>query len=341
MVTLLGLCALSALIVRLMIGAGRIDEPGPRSSHTSPTPKGGGVGILAAFVTGLVLLGASHGASLALAGLLAASCGLALVAFLDDLKDWPFWTKLAAQSAASCLVIACGITLTALPLPVLGFTRLGLLGAPLAFCWLLFATNATNFIDGLNGLAAGVTLVACLFLAGTEWGSSGLLGVGAACSLAAGAAGFLPYNFPRASIFMGDVGSQLCGFVLASLGLLAAAPSSGLRAPWMVPMLLSGILYDVALTLVRRLVKGDRLTQAHRDHLYQVATRAGVPPSAVAIVHWAMAAWGGACALLLSDHIRLAGPLSLGLLATPQILWTAWVLGRTSGLTRPTPLDRP
>ena len=91
--------------------------------------------------------------------------------------------------------------------------------------------------------------------------------------LAAGIAGFLPFNFPRARIFMGDVGSQFCGFMLAVLAVVASR-FEGLQMSFLlVPMLLSGVLFDVGFTLVRRAVAGERVTAPHRGHLYQVAQR--------------------------------------------------------------------
>ncbi len=111
--------------------------------------------------------------------------------------------------------------------------------------------------------------------------------------LAAGLLGFLPFNYPRARIFLGDVGSQFCGFVLAVLGVVAARFEGIELSLLLVPMLLSGLLLDALFTLARRLLAGERITQPHRGHLYQVAHRAGVPAAVIAPLHWAFAAWGG------------------------------------------------
>ena len=144
--------------------------------------------------------------------------------------------------------------------------------------WLLFATNAMNFIDGLNGLAGGVALIAAGFLAGIAAAHGGWFAYFAALLLVAGLAGFLPFNFPRARIFMGDVGSQFCGFILAILAVVASRFDNVELSFLIVPMLLSGVLFDVAFTLIRRALAGERLTEPHRGHLYQVAQRSGLPP---------------------------------------------------------------
>ena len=201
---------LSAIVVRAMIGVAVLDVPGHRSAHSRPTPKGGGVGVMAAFLLGLPLAqwlqaGAQGRASLCLLG--AAGC-MAVFSWLDDLRQFPPISKLLVQVAAALLVLG-GI----LPLP--GHAA----GLVAGFCWLLFVTNALNFIDGLNGLAAGSMALACLFI-GLVVPGAGRLEADAACLLAAGLLGFLPFNMPRGRIFLGDVGSQGAGLVVAALGLL-------------------------------------------------------------------------------------------------------------------------
>ena len=161
-----------------------------------------------------------------------------------------------------------------------------------------------NFIDGLDGLAGGVALIAAGFLAGIAATHDGWFAYAAALLLAAGIAGFLPFNFPRARIFMGDVGSQFCGFMLAVLAVVASR-FQGLEMSFLlVPMLLSGVLFDVAFTLVRRAAAGERLTAPHRGHLYQVAQRAGVPAPAVALAALGLRACTAACAAWCSLRCR-------------------------------------
>ena len=145
--------------------------------------------------------------------------------------------------------------------------------------WLLFTTNAMNFIDGLNGLASGVALIACLFIVFIAEQHGGWFAYAAAGLLAAGLAGFLPFNFPNARIFMGDVGSHSAASCWPCSRRRQPLRRRGIVVPAM-PMLLSGVLFDVAFTLVRRALAGEPVTQPHRGHLYQVAHRSGVPPSA-------------------------------------------------------------
>jgi len=194
--------------------------------------------------------------------------------------------------------------------------------------WIVFATNAVNFIDGLNGLAGGTALVACGFLALVAQLQGGVFVYAAAMLLGAGLVGFLPFNFPRARIFLGDVGSQFCGYVLAVLGVAAARFDAAALSFLLVPMLLAGVLFDVAFTLVRRVAAGQPITEPHRGHLYQVAHRSGMDPRAVAATHWGFAAFGGMVALAFVAAPPDAKPLLPLLVLLPQLAWLAYVAAR-------------
>ncbi|MEO8716120.1 MAG: MraY family glycosyltransferase [Acetobacteraceae bacterium] len=335
-----GLACLSAVVVRLMIAARVMDHPDGRKSHDRPIPKGGGVGIVVAFVAGLLTLyWFAEFARLAepyFLGVIGASLAIAIVAFLDDIADWPFAVKLAAQLLAALAAVGTGVYVRDYRVPYLGPLYVGWLGGPATLAWILFVTNAMNFIDGLNGLAGGVALIAACFLAGIAGANGAWFAYFAALLLAAGLLGFLPFNFPRARIFMGDVGSQFCGFVLAMLGVIASRFDGEELSLLLMPMLLSGVLFDVAFTLARRVWAGERLTHAHRGHLYQIAQRSGVPAPAIAMAHWGFALFGGVCCLLFIAAPSPLKPFVPALAFLPQIPWAAFVIARSraAGLTR-------
>lgn len=340
-----GIALVSAAAVRIMIAAGVMDrpdhdQPNGRKAHHTATPKSGGVGIVAGFLIGIFILyrfaAFSRLADPYFRGVILASGAIALVAFLDDLRDWPFSVKLGAQIFAAFLAVGSGLYISDYRVPYIGAVDIGLLGIPATIVWILFATNAVNFIDGLNGLAAGVALLASCFLAAVAASQGGWFVYFASLLLAAGVAGFLPFNFPRARIFMGDVGSQFCGFVLAMLGVAASRFDSIELSFLIVPMLLSGVLFDVAFTLARRAMAGEKVTQAHRGHLYQVAQRAGLSPITVTLTHWAFVLLGGiACLLFMSAGSSIKPLIPIGLLV-PQLGWLAYVRARarTAGLTK-------
>ena len=164
-----GLAVLSALVVRVMLRARVMDRPDARKAHDRPTPKGGGLGVVVAFLVGItVLYQFAEFARLAdpyFRGVIEASVAIAVVAFMDDLYDWNFSVKLGVQLLAALVAVGSGLYVHNYRVPYAGAVPIGWLGPPITVIWLLFATNAMNFIDGLNGLAGGVALIAAAFLA--------------------------------------------------------------------------------------------------------------------------------------------------------------------------------
>jgi UDP-N-acetylmuramyl pentapeptide phosphotransferase/UDP-N-acetylglucosamine-1-phosphate transferase len=332
-----GLALLSAATVRAMIAVRVLDRPDPRKVHTLATPKGGGVGVVLAFLVGIaVLYRFAQFARIAdpyFVGVIGASVAIAFVAFLDDLFDWKFTVKLSAQVLAALVAVGSGVYVSDYRVPYVGPFSIGWLGAPITVLWLLFATNAMNFIDGLNGLAGGVALIAAAFLCGIAGAYGGSFAYFASLLLFAGLAGFLPFNFPRARIFMGDVGSQFCGFILAILAVVASRFDGVELSFLIVPMLLSGVLFDVAFTLARRIIAGERLAEPHRGHLYQVAQRSGMPAATVTLIHWAFAAFGGVCVLVFLAVPSEVKPFIPLLTLAPQLCWITYVARRARNLS--------
>jgi UDP-GlcNAc:undecaprenyl-phosphate GlcNAc-1-phosphate transferase len=326
------LMLLSAATVRAMIAARVMDTPEARKAHDRPTPKGGGVGVVVTFLVGIaVLYRFAAFARLAdpyFLGVIEASVAIAVVAFLDDLFDWPFTVKLGTQVLAALVAVVTGLSVTNFHIPYLGPVELAWAGVILSLLWIVFTTNAMNFIDGLNGLASGVALIACLFIVFIAERHGGWFAYAAAGLLAAGLAGFLPFNFPKARIFMGDVGSQFCGFMLAVLAIVASRFDGVELSFLLMPMLLSGVLFDVAFTLARRALQGESITQPHRGHLYQVAQRSGLSPVAVTLVHWGFAVYGGACCLLFIAAPSAYKPPVPFLTLLPQLAWVCFVTNR-------------
>ncbi len=317
---------LSALVVRGMIRLAVMDVPGGRSAHDRPVPRGGGAGTVLVVLFGvpaMVVPLAGGRAPVATIVLLEAAVALlATVSWLDDLRQLGYRAKLSAQLAAAALAVGAVLAgLPVLPPPFLLWP-----GTVAAFCWLMVVTNAVNFIDGINGLAAGSVAVCGLFAAVLGWRTDAPVAVASGLMLASGLVGFLPFNYPKARIFLGDVGSQVCGLLAGTLALLLHGPVWTLTG-LAVPLILAGILWDVLFTLGRRLLAGERLTQAHRGHLYQVAARTGVPAARVTVIHWWFATWGGMLALaLLPRHPVLAGVLAV----LPQLGWTGIIRRRAA-----------
>ena len=292
---------------------GIFDRPNARSSHDAPVPRGGGLAVIgvlvAAFVLAGVLLGAPETWYVA-----AALVGLAAISWIDDIKGLPASPRLMAQAAA----VALG--LLALPGPIAqGFLAPWLDAALAALAWLWFV-NLFNFMDGIDGiasaeataLAVGIVLVAAL-----PGGPDDLVLYAAA--MGGTALGFLPWNWHRAKVFLGDVGSVPLGFALGWL-LLSLAASGAWIAALVLPLY---YLADSTLTLARRAVRGEPVWRAHREHFYQRAVRGGLSHDQVV-----RAIGAGNLALV---GLAVAGEASLGWSVLPMAVGVvAIVLWRLS-----------
>jgi Fuc2NAc and GlcNAc transferase len=248
-----------------------LDIPNGRSSHSAPTPRGGGLSIVVVFL-GVVLWFACRGAISAHLGWALIGGGLAVagVSFLDDHFPVPVRIRLLVHFTAAgwALWWLGGMG----PLH-LGWTiwGLGWVGQILALVGLVWMINLYNFMDGIDGIA-GMEALWVSALGGLLLAWSGLAGLaGCAPALAAASAGFLVWNWPPAKIFMGDVGSGFLGFVFGVLAIASAKESPWLLWPWLI--LLAVFLVDSTLTLARRFFRGARWYEAHCTHAYQHAAQ--------------------------------------------------------------------
>ena len=265
-------CVATWLVVALTRRFGLFDQPNERSAHTAPTPTAGGLGLVAGFWAGVaVLYGGGSWAGEGLGGWLAASA-LLLLAVIDDwLRPMRPWEKILLLLAAIAAWLAWAPHLQWLAVPGLGQVALGWWGWPLTVAWFFFLCNAFNFMDGIDGLSGLQTLCTALWTGALLWGLGSAAGP-LAWVLAAATAGFLVFNLPPARIFMGDVGALFIGFSVAACGILGA--QAGLPL-WCFGMVLAVYIFDVGYTLVRRGLRGENLTRAHRKHLYQRLDRMG------------------------------------------------------------------
>ena len=326
------LAVLSAIVVRLMIAFPILDHPNARSAHKRPTPRGGGLGVVLAFMAGMVVLYQvavyARVAERQFLGVIVAAGAIAAVALTDDVRDLSARLRLAAQALAALVEVGSGLVVQRLAIPWVGEVDLGWLGIGLTLVWIVGCTNAVNFMDGLDGLVGGTLLIASAALALIAALQGGWFVYAAALFLAAGFCGFLPFNLHPARIFMGDVGSQFAGFMLAVLAVAASRFDGQQLSFLIVPLLMFGLLFDAAFTLGRRALMGERLAEGHRTHLYQLAQRSGVPVRAVAAVHWGFAVFHAGLALVFLQLSPGLKPLVVVPAVAGQVAWLAYVLGR-------------
>jgi UDP-N-acetylmuramyl pentapeptide phosphotransferase/UDP-N-acetylglucosamine-1-phosphate transferase len=298
-----------------------IDHPNGRSNHVNPTPRGGGVAILAVVIVGFVAIGLFKTQTLPLI-LAGAALGLAAISLVDDYKPLPARVRFAAHSLAALLVllwvIRAGNGKNAVDFPHFNWAL------PVLFLWIVGYTNAFNFMDGINGIAAGqasATAIGSVLLVGLDSGRWREPSEMCAVLIAGAAVGFLPHNFPRARMFMGDVGSAPIGFLLAAIALWFAAEFGWYLLPPLV-LLHANYVLDTSITMGRRFLRGDRIYEAHREHFYQRLVRSGKSHFYTTALEMALQAVTLALCLL---YLRANGNLLRGgVVAAILLVWVGF-----------------
>jgi Fuc2NAc and GlcNAc transferase len=263
---------LTAMMRKLAVAHGVLDVPNDRSSHRVPTPRGGGVAIaLSSIAASIVLLWRGVLDPHLFLALTGGGIAVAFVGFLDDRRQLSARIRLAAHVAAALWALLClgGLPPMRYGDAIVPFGWLGYVVGALGIAW---TVNLFNFMDGIDGIAASeAVFIACggavLALVMRQSPAVPAMGVafGAVCC------GFLLWNWPPAKIFMGDVGSGYVGYVLVVLALGATRENPVAFHVWVI---LGGVFFcDAFVTLVRRLLRGEPVYQAHRSHAYQWLAR--------------------------------------------------------------------
>jgi UDP-N-acetylmuramyl pentapeptide phosphotransferase/UDP-N-acetylglucosamine-1-phosphate transferase len=319
---MLGVLALAAFAVtyallRLLLSQFArvaLDQPNERSLHERPVPRTGGIAVLAGAAVSLAFGAAALWLPLALAG------ALAVLSFVDDLRDVHTTLRFAAHLAAAALV--AWYLMSPMHPAELALLALGV-------AWI---TNLYNFMDGSDGLAGGMALIG-FGAYGIAAGAAGDAPLAAAsAALAAAAAAFLRLNFPPARIFLGDVGSVPLGFLAAALGL--AGWRDDLWPLWFPLVVFAPFIGDATLTLLRRLARRERIWRAHREHYYQRLVRMGVGHRGTALAGYGLMLVCAAAALYAREGPPSVQAAAVGAAAAVLIAAAAWIDVRWSRYVR-------
>ncbi|MGS1008447.1 MraY family glycosyltransferase [Achromobacter anxifer] len=297
-----------------------LDQPNHRSSHSRPTPRGGGIGVVAACIVGVAGAAALGYLSPAAAGALACGLPIAIIGYLDDRHSLSARSRLLVQvaSAAAALWFLSplpALTIFGVTLPVGATLALYLIG-------IVWMTNLYNFMDGIDGIAAAQAIAI-----GLCWAIvAGPAAAVAALVLALAAAGFLVYNRPPAKVFMGDVGSAFCGFFIAVAALqMEGATQHGLLL-WLLPA--GPFILDATMTLLVRVTRRQRPSEAHRSHAYQILSRKLRAHGPVSLGYFLVAVlWFGSILWWGYHHGQAVAPETLFLLAGLPFVIVGLALG--------------
>ncbi len=301
-IALISSVVLTGLVRRLAV----IDIPNERSSHSRPTPRGGGISLVVITIIGLICSQMIWRIT-TWRGLLfyvGAATLISVISWLDDLQSLSAKVRFLAHFVAAGLVIAEWGYWQELHLPVLGNIQIGQFGLLLTLLWIVGLTNAYNFMDGIDGIAGGQAFVAGIGWAVVGWMINVELIFAIGGLLAASSLGFLFYNWPPAKIFMGDVGSAFLGFTFAVVPLIAVRSTTSNRnlMIWIGFLFVWPFILDTGFTLLRRISKRENIFQAHRSHLYQRMVIAGYSHQLVSLFYIGLATLGSILFLLITKN---------------------------------------
>lgn len=321
----LGLTPLTRQLARRL---GFLDKPGGRKIHGTPMPLLGGLAIYGAFVIALLLFPHWPQYLLELGTILVGATWLAVIGLIDDRRNLSPWIKFPAQFLAAGGVIVAGVQVDIFHVPVLD--------ALLTFFWIVGIINATNFLDNMDGLAAGLSGIASafFFILAVSQGQEFVAALSAA--LCGSAIGFLIYNFNPATTFMGDMGSLVLGFVLAVLGIKLHFYRQSLAVSWFIPLLVLGLpLFDTSLVVFTRLREGRSPVRGAKDHTSHRLAVLGFSQRQAVITQYVVCVLLGAAAVVVSQADAAIGQaVGIGVLAIGVCAFVALEIVRWQQLKR-------
>ena len=298
---------LTPMVRALAVRWGVVDKPGPRKIHRKPIPRMGGMAIFIAWLVPLLAIRAFgdprwmrlFGEKDIMWGIILSATAMFVLGLYDDIRGAGAGLKLPVEIAAAIGLFALGFRIEQVSNLFGDPFVLGVFALPITVLWIVGLTNAVNLMDGIDGLAAGVAAMTALvmgFAARQHGGDSCIL---YAVPLVGAAIGFLVYNFPPASIFMGDCGSLFLGFSLATISLLGRQKGHVAVAVF-VPLIAFGVpIADTSLAILRRFLTGHNIFEADRRHLHHMLLRTGMSKRRVLLVLYGVTVVFGVAALLL------------------------------------------
>ena len=303
---------LTPQVRRLALRFRIIERSNPRKTHKRVVTCLGGVAIYASFVVGLLLASlilfrnAYPSFSYKLVGLLCGTSMILVLGLVDDIKGARAPVKVGWQIAAALVTSAFfGIKITYVDVPFFGLIWLRIFSVPLTLLWVVGLTNALNWIDGLDGLAAGICSIACISLLVVSWRGGDLFSVVVLIALLGATLGFLKYNFYPAKVFMGDTGSNSLGFVLANVAIMGGLKSAAALS-LMVPILILGVpIFDTLFSVWRRVRLKKSPIKPDTDHFHFRLVKLGLNHRQAVLVIYLISAVLGGCAILLAQSPTL------------------------------------
>ena len=323
---------LTPITIKLAYKVGAVDIPkDARKIHSKTMPRIGGLAFILGFFVSIIYMLLTGGIA-DTTNLFGFFIGLAIIAsvgFLDDVYQLKAWQKLIAQMVAAIVVIASGLRICYINIPFLTLYGLNdILSIIITFGWIIGVTNALNLIDGLDGLATGVSAISTLSLSVIFiLNGSGELPLLLTIALLGGLIGFLPYNFNPAKTFMGDVGSNSLGFILATVSMIGMAKTYTFMAI-ILPVVILGLpIFDTLFAIFRRILHHKSIMEADRGHLHHRLIDAGLTQKQAVLVLYAVTAILGILAVVILESSIWKVIMLVAILAVLSVLGSKDLFG--------------
>ena len=298
------LIATPAVIV-LAAKTGAMDAPDARKVHKGPMPRIGGLAIYCGFMAAILAMlnfaELTQEVANGVIGLLLGGTLIVIIGLIDDYKNLPAKVKLLGQILAACVVVYFDVRIDVITDPFGDYLYLEYLAAPATVFWIVGLTNTVNLIDGLDGLAAGVSTIASITIMLVALQEDGMIVALFTAALAGAALGFLRYNFNPAKIFMGDTGSMFLGFILAGISVIGAVKCTATIA-LIVPILALGLpIMDTTFAIIRRYRGGVPIFKPDKGHLHHRLVDLGFSQRQAVLLMYVISALLGLSAVALNE----------------------------------------
>lgn len=304
------------LVRKLAFLIGAVDKPNHRKVHKTIMPRMGGLAVYLSF---MIVILATQTITKPILGLLLGSTVIIGVGIVDDIKELTAKVKLIFQILAAIVLVLFGIRINVLTNPFNPgeVIQLGILSIPFTIFWIIGVTNAVNLIDGLDGLASGLSMIGAITLGLVAWSHEGQwLILVCTIVLAGSILGFLKYNFHPASIFLGDTGALFLGYTLSALSVLGLTKGATAISIF-VPIVVLGVpILDTLFAIVRRYMNKQPIFQADKEHLHHRLLAIGFSHKQTVLIIYAMNTVLGASAILIANLKASYASIALVILFT-------------------------
>lgn len=298
---------MTPVVKKIAVKIGAMDVPkDDRRVHKTPIPRLGGLAIYVGFVVSVLLIVPMNKVLL---GMLAGGTLMVIMGVVDDIKPLPAKVKLAGQLVCALILVFAGLRIGKFSIPLLDehYIYLGILSVPVTLFWVVGITNTVNLIDGLDGLAAGVSTIAALSLSYVAYvhiddtGVIGITTVMMTLAIAGASIGFLPYNFNPAKIFMGDTGSLFLGYILSAISIYGFVKGATALAT-VIPVIVLGLpIFDTTFAILRRAKNGRPIMEPDKGHLHHRLLSMGMGQKRTVLILYGVSGVLGISAGLISN----------------------------------------